>query len=641
MQSIREKFKDLTHEDLRDWAGDRIYQRGKDYTSCVSQLSRTEDGTLVAWVSGNDEYATWVRHEGQADFDYNCTCPYDYGPCKHAVAVLLAAASRIRQRKEIPLLAPDDELYLEAFETAQDDWDDEDDTAPSFVPPAPGTIKSAQNLEKLLAEKSRDQLQRLLVNLAGEFPDVARRIREKGQLESGKVDQLVRSLRKEIRKLTAQEAWYSHWEHRGNLPDYSHLEKQLLALLNNGNADAVMELGEELWTRGIEQVEQSDDEGMTAEAISACLAIVLKALPQTSLSPAEQLLWLAKHELDDQYGLLGDIDSIVNNPRYTPQHWREVAAAIEEMLGRLKVSKTSEFSKRYYRERLVLRLRDVYVRAEQTAKVIPLLEREAPHTHCYKELVKALRNAGDFDRARAWCIKGFRKTIKKAPGIADGLQRQLRKLATDEGRFDLVAAYRSQDFFRHPSDEAYLALKEAAEKIDVWQAVRCAVLDYLRTGNLPVKDGFHLSWPLPVPEIEFEQAQTPSRRLNFPNWELLIEIAILEKRLDDAVAIYQERPAARHWGYSVDEALAKAVAASHPDIALRIWHTIAESLIGQVKPKAYKEAAKYLRKMHQVFQQTARQGDWTALIQDLRIRHKAKRRLMQVLDELTKNRKLV
>jgi hypothetical protein len=45
MQAIRTMLKGLTHEDLRDWAGSKIFNRGKDYVSCVSQLSRTEDGT--------------------------------------------------------------------------------------------------------------------------------------------------------------------------------------------------------------------------------------------------------------------------------------------------------------------------------------------------------------------------------------------------------------------------------------------------------------------------------------------------------------------------------------------------------------------------------------------------------------------
>ena len=43
--------------------------------------------------------------------------------------------------------------------------------------------------------------------------------------------------RREIRELTAEPAWRDPWKDVGNLPDYSHVREQLLALLTNGHAD--------------------------------------------------------------------------------------------------------------------------------------------------------------------------------------------------------------------------------------------------------------------------------------------------------------------------------------------------------------------------------------------------------------------
>ena len=51
------------------------------------------------------------------------------------------------------------------------------------------------------------------------------------------------------------------------------------------------------------------------------------------------------------------------------------------------------------------------------------------------------------------------------------------------------------------------------------------------------------------------------------------------------------------WLLRVDEdAIATAVQAHAPDRAVAIWKNKAERLIAQVKPSAYQEAAKYLRK---------------------------------------------
>ena len=63
-------------------------------------------------------------------------------------------------------------------------------------------------------------------------------------------------------------------------------------------------------------------------------------------------------------------------------------------------------------------------------------------------------------------------------------------------------------------------------------------------------------------------------------------------------------------------------------------------LIKQVKPKAYEEAAVYLRLMKKVYARNRRLEDWQRMLEGLRREHKAKRRLMGILDTLS-NKKLV
>ncbi len=191
MQSIRKMPAGVTHEDLRQWAGRKIFNRGKDYVPCVSQLSRTEKD------------------------------------------MLLAAAGELKKKKAIPLLDPNDDLYLEAFEENDHDWLDEEEEEEDQAPEDACvrlTKKTSSELEKLLSEKSRDELQTSLSELALDYPEVSRRLRDTARLETGQIDKLVRSLRKEIRNLSSQDAWFDPWKHEGNLPDYSHVGEQLQAL---------------------------------------------------------------------------------------------------------------------------------------------------------------------------------------------------------------------------------------------------------------------------------------------------------------------------------------------------------------------------------------------------------------------------
>ena len=119
---------------------------------------------------------------------------------------------------------------------------------------------------------------------------------------------------------------------------------------------------------------------------------------------------------------------------------------------------------------------------------------------------------------------------------------------------------------------------------------------------------------------------------------MLIEIAITEKRFDDVVDLYQRLRKTKRWGWETDNTVAHAVANTHPDLALAIWEDIVDSLIAQVKPKAYEEAAVYLRFMKKVYTRNQRLDNWQKLLNRLRREHKAKRRLMGVLDTLSKKK---
>ncbi|WP_054692695.1 hypothetical protein [Geotalea toluenoxydans] len=513
----------------------------------------------------------------------------------------------------------------------------EEDEESEFIA-TPATGKGKARLRKIFEGMDKEELVALLMDLSGRYPEIERGMLEKEQLATGRVDKVVSSLRREIRNITAEPAWHSHWEDEGNLPDYTHVRKQLQALLTNGHADAVLQLGEELWTRGNEQVEQSHDEGDTATAIAECMEIVLAAVPQSSMTPSEQLLWVIDHTLADEYSLLESDGKMLESGAYTQANWREVADILEARLKSIARPASAAFSETYQRNGILNMLLDAFERSGRRQDIIPLLEKEADACRCYGKLVDALFAAGEKEKARQWCVRGFERTVENASGIAAELQVRLREMAEKEKKYDLAAAYRAEDFFVSASRKSYTELRKAAEKARVWPAVRGCVLRYLETGQRPDPSGKEKrskEWPLPQPEVMRPQNKAEMRYERFPNLNMLIDIAILERRFDDVVALYQELRKTKRWGWDTDKAVAEAVAESHPQIALDIWRAIAESLIGQVKPKAYEEAAIYLRRMCKVYQETRRISDWQNLLIELRRDHKAKRRLMEVLDSLS------
>jgi uncharacterized Zn finger protein len=81
-----------------------------------------------------------------------------------------------------------------------------------------------------------------------------------------------------------------------------------------------------------------------------------------------------------------------------------------------------------------------------------------------------------------------------------------------------------------------------------------------------------------------------------------------------------------------EDHIATAVQDHAPDRAVTIWKGMAERLIDQVKPSAYRDAAKYLRKAGQIMNRQKKKGPWDRYMKDLKERHSRKRRLMQILN---------
>jgi len=635
MDTLNAILGQLTYDDLDQWAGEAIRTRGKGYVQRVEELHRTANNELVAWVQGTEKYATLVHLDPSGMHGWLCTCPYDQGPCKHAAAVILAAARSVHDTGELPMLDEDSELghILMGDQDRKLKKEPNEDAADRADPG--GTVKRAgpSKVRKILAGKSWEELHDLLVTLAREFPAVERRLLEADQLSRGQIGPLVRSLHKEIRRLTDEPAWRNQWSDEASLPDYSHVRQQFRALFDAGHADELLDLGNTLWRLGTEQIEQSDDEGETMGALSACLEIVLQAVPKSSLKRADQLLWVIERMLADEFSLLDSGEEILADPAYTVTDWQAAAAVLEERLQGLDRPKTVHFADTYRRNRLIGWLIKAYERGGQAEKVLPLLEQEADVSRNYEQLVDRLVLAGKREQARQWCVRGFDRTVTEAPGIAACLQKRLREMAAADRQDSLVAAYRAQDFFGHASLETYRELRKAAEKIGVWPKLRELALAYLQTGQRPDR-GEKLDnlppWPLPDPEVAYPAGKEGGRP--FPDRQTLIDIAIAEKRYDDVMRLYQamKKGSRTHW--FVGEKVAKAVFRTHPEVALAIWRENVDRLIAEVKPRAYVEAGGFLRLMRKVYEAGNRLDEWRALLAELRRTHKAKRRLLEVLD---------
>jgi uncharacterized Zn finger protein len=647
-------FADLTWEDLKDWAGDRVVARGKGYLRRVENLRVTADGALLAWVEGGDRYATRVRIDEGGTLASDCTCPYAPGPCKHAVAVTLAYLDARKNNREPAKAEPDDERFAIIAE-GQDDLDDE--CIPSEESARP--TKEDEAVRKHLEGLSKGELVNLVLEGRNIIPELRQQLADRLELKEGNVAKLIASARREIEKASRDAGWTNHWRGESHRPDYSRVTQRLENLLAAGHPDAVVELGDYVMARGLEQVGQSNDEGETGQEIAGSMAVAFKAITRSSLSVSERLLWEIDLRLRDDCGLLDGLSGPVEAGQ--PQgkdHWSKVADSLAIRLAKMPrrpEGNRAEYASTYRREQVMRWLLRALENAGRSDEVIPVLEREVAETQCYEKLVEKLIEAGCVEKAGEWARKGFVETLEGAPGVAWNLVGKLYELAVRVRDYPLAAAYRAMEFFDRPSLQRYCDLQKSATKAGVWEMIRDPILAYLETGRrpdttlcvdalpsrrrrgkpsgVPAVETVKSGWPLPAPGLPVAPRAVSWARV--PDLSTLIDIALEEGRNSEALRWYRQGRQQRTYGPDHEgEKVARGVVSTHPDDAIAIWKDLAAAEISRTKPSAYHVAGGYLKKIRAALDTAKRTSEWTTYLAKLRAQNVRRPRMMDVLNSL-------
>ncbi|MHC1743808.1 MAG: SWIM zinc finger domain-containing protein [Syntrophobacteraceae bacterium] len=624
-------FRELTWDDLTEWAGSKTVSRGRSYQKAgrVLQLEKTPDNRLVAWVAGREKYATMVgMQEGR--LTSRCSCPYLRSACKHAVAVVVDHLHLLKQGAGLSVCDPDDErlaILAGIRQVIGSSAIEEDDVASS-------SFQADQKMGRgpvaaYLASLSKEELAALIHELMGCHSSVGEKLKDLAVLASGEGQTIVKAIREEIGALSAEPGWSRHWSNESYVPDYSRVRERLEGLLTKGHADDVLALGRELLDKGSEQVGMSEDEGETADEIASVLDVVFRALPLSSMTPVQQMLWVVDADLKDEFDLCRGARAFWDIPHSTVE-WSGLADGLIAKLRKLPKPKgESRFGDRYRRDRLsnwVIRALEESARWDE---IIPLCREEAPTTASYERLVKLLVDAGMLDEAEKWIQTGIEATREDFPGIAAPLRKTRLMILEEREDWPGVSLFRAEEFLENPSLESYKNLREASGHIGVWETVRNDVLRFLETGKV---EGNSPPWP-----GTGEAAVCSSRhhRSEFPLSRVLIDLHIEENNPEEVLRWHGVASSERYGrGFGQEDRVARAVSKTHPDHAVAIWKQLAEKEIAQTNPNAYLQAGGYLLKMRQVLREAGRNAEWSAYIVEIRRTNARKRRLMEVLDGL-------
>ena len=668
----------LSWDDLAEWAGSRSVDRGRKYQKQgrVHDLAISEDGWLLATVTGGSRYAVTVWYEPSAKkagaIYSRCTCPVGSSGCKHAVAVVAECLERLSANEDTPVADQDDERWeLLADESGEDDDDDDEaddldtdtgddeDQQEYYVhrhrhPEASGrkTLKASnEKIRKHIEAKSRDELVELVWALTERFPELREEFSDRIALGEGDVDRLVTEARKEVRRVSSEAGWVNSWTGEGQTPDYSRVKHRLERLLELGHPDAVVRLGKELMTLGNEQIGQSNDEGETAEAVGECMPVIFRAVVASSLPSARKLLFAIDAHLRDDYGIVNDEADVILKTPGAKTAWSEVADILAQR-AKSPVKDNDPYYGKYQHEHIADWLIRALENAGRADEILAVCEQEARGSGSYERLVQRLIEKKQYEEAERWATEGIDKTSAKLPGIASNLERLLGDMAILRRQWPIAAAHAALDFFAHPSRDRFQNLIKAAAKAGCEDSIRVIALNFLETGASPLpspgkvsaKSVENAQWPLPMPAYLLPLLGNESRfrPTAGPHFDVLIDMAIADRRQDDVLRWYDAMSAGqKHRGGmscygsgGYGDQVAAAVTESHPERSLAIYRQRVDDHLPHASASAYEAVAGYLRKMRPILQALHREAEWNGLLADIRLRYKNRPKFMEILDKL-------
>ena len=590
---------------LASWAGDAAYKQGKSLhrRHRVHALGRTEEQELVAWVLDEERFATAVWMEEDESVS-ECTCARE--SCPHAVAVLLAFLEMQERKVSVPKVGHRDErlLLLDELMDIRFDGDKElaalpetEASSPLVAQGGPKGVVSADNLEELIQDLDEREARKLLTDLTA-IPAAQKHIHryllDRQEALNKEVATALAAIGCAYEKKTAFEALDAQ-----GLEVFLEIAKRLQ---ESGEYGPLLELGLEWVRRSNRQVDTSWGEALKIE--EQCLDLLLESARKVNWPRLQTALWVLELLLHPKLGKRAAFEQILAEQALEQREWREIAATMRSWKGR---EEPQSIHAGYLQ-----RLRWVHLRSGEPKKLQGVLEWELQERGKALPLISWLTDQGQYDAAERHCVAALHHARKSANwSDARLLHDQLERLYELSESWAELAALTVESYLARSWELSYEQVRTRCSKAAQWGLVRLWILHYLETGDLPSKkrkiryQGAMKNWPLP--EIEIDDLDE-----DFPKYPWLMEIALLEQRLDDLLELYEAAQKTDKVDATLAGRVADAMATKYPMKSIKIWTEQAETLLKDEEPPRYASATRYLRKVMKAYIRQGKRAVWEA-----------------------------
>ena len=564
-------------------AGDRSYARGVEYAKNGAVREIWErDGVLNATVRGNHAYRVKLWN-GNGRLYWSCTCPHaaDGFFCKHCVAAGLEWLKSRQQGEKV-----------------------------SDKPGKPAVTMN--DVSAYLSGCVKEDLVKMLIDHAESDERLRKRLFLKTAKEraSGVNMHMYRAA---IDRAVDTGDFVSYSDAFDYTQGIADITDSIEELLKEGYGAEVIELSEHALS-GIENhmgmVDDSD--GNMGDIIERLQEIHFQACLMVKPDPETLAKHLFECEIQSEYeifsGVVERYSKILGETGIAV--YRELAEREWSKLPELKPGRfvPDEYGNRFRMQCIMESLARLSGNIEE---LVAVKTRNLSHAYSYLEIAEIYNKANLSDKALEWAEKG----LKAFPERTDS---RLRDFLAGEyhrrKRFDEEMAVVWANFTDFSQLDNYRKLKEHASRLQEWPAWREKALEWIKkkvaVKKQPVQD---THWSL---QVQRDQS-------------LLVEIFLWEKDVDSAWLEAKKGGCSNALWLE----LAERRSENNPEDALPVYMRHVEHTVGQKNNNAYREAVRYIHRIHELMHRLGRKEQFIQYLSSVRAAHKPKRNFMKLLDE--------
>ncbi len=583
----------LTYDKIATLTDARSLSLGEDYfrSDAVHELNVWEN-RVTAEVIGTELYTVTLTAE-KSGLDYECDCPYhdETGTfCKHCVAVALAYIRDFGGFRTVAV--PEDEKPAARKGTRR-----------------VGKTVTAEHLRDWLNRQSAAELTAIIWEHAKSDLDWRKRLFLRVAADTQKGVN-VPALRKTIENATKSREYPDAKQTRAFLKNVEEVLVTLKELVAIGEGKPVQELALFAVDRVKAVYENSQSAGDAFDdVIQQLIGIHRDATILAPPDPLELAADLYQREISDGYGLWRDTTETYSRAlgETGKSEFRRLLFADWDKIPALTKDDGRQYRFDQKRSRVTRMMESLAERENDADLALAILQRDLSNSSQYTAIVQALLKTGRRDDARMWAERAVKEFGAGTNRYLTDFLIEEYKTRGEHGRSLRLLWSRFED---NPAVETYQSLREYTEPLGEWTKWRGDALLLLRKRIA-------------------EKPSVPSYRSVSTAANPLIDIYLSEENTDAAWETARTHGTDdEHW-----KRLAQMREATNPNEALATWRKLFDKEMNRASGY-YTDVLWLLAQLRRVYRTLSRDADFGALVADLRVQHKNKRKFIAELNAL-------